>query len=630
MTKLLDVEGLEIRFRLHEGEITAVNGVSFRIDRGETVALVGESGSGKSTVAQALLGILPSNGRIANGCLMFSGLESEKRPGGQLADIDLASLPVNGADMRSLRGGAISMIFQDPMTSLSPLHTIGNQVSEAYRLHGPVSKKERVRTEVMEMLDRVGFPDPARAFDLYPFEMSGGMRQRAMIAMALVSRPSLLIADEPTTALDVTVQAQILSLIRDLQQELGMAVLLITHDLGIVSHMADTTVVMYKGQVVEGGPTKELFSSPQHAYLKALFKALPRMSGHAGERLVPLRAVQVDAASLVETPPGGEHDGGSILVVENLRKSFTAKKGGWFSAERTRVNAVSDVSFTIERGESLGLVGESGCGKTTVSKMIMCALRPDSGRIAYVGEQGSVDLHALNAQDLFDMRRRIQYIFQDPASSLDPRMTVSNIVGEPLAIHGMGDASERLDRVERLLRLVGLDTSALNRYPHSFSGGQKQRIGIARALALQPNILLCDEPVSALDVSIQAQVLNLLKDLQEQLSLTYLFVSHNLAVVRYLCSRILVMCKGRIVEEGPSDLIFGEPNHPYTKALLSAVPDPDGSDAWLSGVGMGIQEGASVPSMWVPPYRLHGDQTGQMIEIAPGHRVLVSHEGAVA
>lgn len=626
----MEAKGLDVRFRLHEGEITAVNDVSFGIDRGETVALVGESGSGKSTVAQALLGILPTNGRIASGQLLFRGMKSKSDVGPQNAGVDLASLPVNGADMRALRGGAISMIFQDPMTSLSPLHTVGNQVSEAYRLHGPVVSKDHVKTEVIEMLDRVGFPDPGRAYDLYPFEMSGGMRQRAMIAMALISKPALLIADEPTTALDVTVQAQILALIRDLQQELGMAVLLITHDLGIVSHMADTTVVMYKGRVIESGPTKTLFSSPQHDYLKALFKALPRLSGHEGERLVPLRAVAVDAELLVDTPPGGEHHGGAILKVENLRKTFTAKKGGWFSSERTRVTAVSDVSFTIQRGESLGLVGESGCGKTTVSKMIMCALQPDSGHVSYMSEGGAIDLHALNADDLFDMRRRIQYVFQDPASSLDPRMTVSNIVGEPLAIHGMGDASERLDRVERLLRLVGLDASALNRYPHSFSGGQKQRIGIARSLALQPNVLLLDEPVSALDVSIQAQVLNLLKDLQEQLSLTYLFVSHNLAVVRYLCSRILVMCKGRIVEEGASDQIFNHPNHPYTQSLLSAVPDPDGSDAWLSGEGMGIQDGASVPSLWAAPYRLHGDQSGQMIEIAPGHRVLVSAEGAVA
>ncbi len=627
MSLLLDARNLNIRFSLHEGEIVAVDDVSFGVARGETVALVGESGSGKSTVAQALLGILPKNGRVASGNLLFSGMKgaAETDP-----PVDLASLTTDGADIRRIRGGAISMIFQDPMTSLSPLHTVGNQVSEAYRLHGPKDTEADVKKAVLDMLDRVGFPDANRAYDLYPFEMSGGMRQRAMIAMALVSRPALLIADEPTTALDVTVQAQILSLIRDLQREIGMAVLLITHDLGIVSHMADVTVVMYRGNVVESGPTETLFQSPKHDYLKALFKALPRMSGHAGDRLEPLRSVTVDASTLIERSGEDRPEDGPILRVTGLEKTFTSKKGGWFSAEKTRITAVRDVSFEIDRGESLGLVGESGCGKTTVSKMIMCALRPNAGNISYVSGGNEIDLHTLDARALFQMRRRIQYVFQDPASSLNPRMTISNLVEEPLAIHGIGNPAERLARVVTLLKLVGLDESALNRYPHSFSGGQKQRIGIARALALQPEILLCDEPVSALDVSIQAQVLNLLKDLQEQLGLTYLFVSHNLAVVRYLCTRILVMCKGRVVEEGPTARIFSSPEHPYTQALLRAVPDPDGTDAWLSGAGMGVAEGASIPSDWPAPFRLSQSQPGRMVDVAPGHRVLMTQDGAVA
>jgi peptide/nickel transport system ATP-binding protein len=494
--------------------------------------------------------------------------------------------------MRGIRGGRISIIFQEPMTALSPLHTIGNQIGEALALHredlGPAER----RAAVIEMLRLTGFPDPAKAENTYPFELSGGLRQRAMIAMALVCRPALLIADEPTTALDVTIQAQILQLIQTLQRDLGMAVLLITHDLGVVANMADEVVVMYRGRVVESGPLADIFRDARHPYLKALMRAVPRFNMAPGERLTPIREVLVGDSQ------------------------FISQKS---SMERTAVGtpllAVDDVSFEVGVGECLGLVGESGCGKTTTAKMLLRSVTPDAGSIRFKDQ----DVLALKGPELFAYRRKAQFVFQDPFSSLNPRMTVYDIVSEPLVIHRIGNEDERFARVKELIALVGLDVRHLRRYPHSFSGGQRQRIGIARALALGPELLLLDEPVSALDVSVQAQVLNLLRDLRSALNLTYVFISHNLAVVNYLADRIAVMCAGRIVEMAPAAQLFANPVHPYTKALLAAVPDPD-LDRKLDFAAL-MEGKASDPAAWPEPYRIAGERRPGLVDIGGSHMV---------
>ncbi|MET4699831.1 peptide/nickel transport system ATP-binding protein [Constrictibacter sp. MBR-5] len=614
MAHLLDVRDLRVDFRVHGGVIRAVEGVSFRVPHGKTVALVGESGSGKSVTAQAVMGILPHVAKITGGSILFDDPATPGQP-----PIDIAALDTDGAPMRRLRGGRISIIFQEPMTSLSPLHTVGNQVSEALRLHRAAGQAE-ARRITEEMLALVGFPDPSRAFDTYPFELSGGLRQRAMIAMALVCRPALLIADEPTTALDVTIQAQILKLIKDLQAELGMAVLMITHDLGVVANVADEVVVLYHGRVVESGPVQEIFEAPGHPYLKALLKAVPRFHMPPGERLVPIREARSETGHMMAArerkPVAGSRP---ILDVRGITKEYSIRKGGILTRTHSQIRAVDDVSFSIRRGECLGLVGESGCGKTTLSRIIMRALTPDSGQVLYDDGERQIDLIGLGGRDLFDYRRRVQYVFQDPYSALNPRMTVADIIAEPLIIHGIGDARRRTETVRELLSLVGLDVRHLNRYPHSFSGGQRQRIGIARALALRPDLLLCDEPVSALDVSVQAQILNLLKDLQTTLGLTYLFVSHNLAVVDYMADRIAVMCGGRIVELAPAGALFRNPLHPYTKALLAAVPEPD--LAHPLDFGRLMDERASNPGAWPEPFTHDPQRPTQWLELGDGHFV---------
>ncbi len=616
---LLRVEDLCITFQLQSGPLEVIKGISFRIKPGTVVAVVGESGSGKSVTAQATMGILPGAGSISGGRILFDDPATDDAP------VDISVLDRDGAEMRNLRGGRIAMIFQEPMTSLSPLHTIGNQIEEALVLHQDVDKSEhRARTE--EMLDLVGFPNPARAYDMYPFELSGGLRQRAMIAMALICRPALLIADEPTTALDVTIQAQILKLLKDLQKKLNMAILLITHDLGVVANMADEVVVVYHGEVMEAGTVEDIFNRPSHPYLKALMDAVPHFDMQEGDRLRSLREVKVDASQLLGN--GQSKDvaiGAPLLVVEGLSKSFSTKKGGFLfsKGEEETVKAVDDVSFLIRRGECFGLVGESGCGKTTVSKLLMRAVTADAGKIMYDGGDGEVDIRALEGAALKKFRTNIQMVFQDPFSSLSPRMTVSNILREPLEIHGLGTEKERAEKVVKLLDVVGLDPRFMSRYPHSFSGGQRQRIGIARALALSPELLICDEPVSALDVSVQAQVLNLMKDLQKQLGLTYLFISHNLAVVDYMADRIAVMCRGRIVEAAPCEALFNAPIHSYTRSLLSAVPYPDLARP-LNLNEMHL-EGASDASNWAPQFRPNGIGGGDgltHIEVAPDHYVL--------
>jgi ATPase components of various ABC-type transport systems, contain duplicated ATPase len=606
---LLSIRDLAVDFETETGRFRAVDGLSFDIPKGKTVALVGESGSGKSVTAQAILQILPKKAHIAGGSILFDDPARDM-------PLDIAGLDPTDSEMRELRGGRISMIFQEPMTSLSPLHTIGDQISEAFVIHAKVSQAEALE-RTKDVLARVGFPDPRRALRTYPFELSGGLRQRAMIAMALITHPALLIADEPTTALDVTTQAQILDLIKELQAETGMSVLLITHDLGVVANVADEVVVMYRGRVMESGSREAIFRQPEHPYLQALMRAVPRFAMAENERLTPIR--EVKSATLAEAhKPERVEPQGPILRAVDLKKTFTLRSG-WFSGKIRTIHAVNGVSLALPVGETLGLVGESGCGKTTVSKIIMRAMEPSSGTVFFDDGNGPRNVHELDGEALKDYRRSVQFIFQDPFSSLNPRMTVYEILTEPLLIHGIGDDDMRYHRAKQLLDMVGLDRRALRRYPHSFSGGQRQRLGIARALALEPRVLICDEPVSALDVSVQAQVLNLLKDLQSALGLSYLFVSHNLAVVDYIADTIAVMCRGYIVEQAPKTSLFRNPVHPYTQALLAAVPDPD-IDRPLDFAKLRAGR-FSHPGEWPEPFRLQGGETGIMKEIEPGHHV---------
>ncbi len=656
MKDLLRVENLTVDFGVHEGILRAVDNVSFSIPPGGTLALVGESGSGKSVCSQAIMGLLPRTATVSSGSILF---EDPRTGGGQ---IDIAKLDRAGAEIRRIRGGQISIIFQEPMTSLSALHTVGDQIGEAVELHGGSrfselhslgdqigeaargAGRKLGRAEIDEltrdMLRMVGFPDPKRALRTYPFELSGGLRQRAMIAMALVCRPALLIADEPTTALDVTIQAQILRLMKDLQKELGMALLMITHDLGVVANVADDVVVMYRGKVVESGDLHDIFRDPQHAYLKALLHAVPRFDMAPGERLQPIREITAATGHLlkekaVTTPAPTFNPDSPVLKVRHLSKTFRIRKAdtlieSLMGGGTTRtIRAVNDVSFDVQRGECLGLVGESGCGKTTLSKMLMRGISADpnegAGRVVFDDWGRKVDVMTLEGKELNRFRTKLQFIFQDPFGSLNPRMTVYDILVEPLVIHGIGDDAYRREMVSELMEMVGLDRRHLSRYPHSFSGGQRQRIGIARSLALRPDMVICDEPVSALDVSIQAQVLNLLKDLQKQLGLTYLFISHNLAVVDYIADRIAVMCAGRLVELAPAGELFRNPLHPYTKALLSAVPMPD-PDRRLD-LGALMEGKASDPAQWPAPFADTGQQPLLWTEAGPGHYVRVAQGG---
>ncbi len=628
MSNVLLVRNLKVHFDLPEGRLHAVDGVSFRIPRGKTVALVGESGSGKSVVSQAIMSILPKVAGIADGEILFfdpekRGFDPEKRG----AFVDIAKLAPSSPAMRALRGGRISIIFQEPMTSLSPLHTVGNQVSEAYHLHCRASRAEGLEA-TEETLRLVGFPDPKAAIHTYPFELSGGLRQRAMIAMALICRPAILIADEPTTALDVTIQAQILKLMRELQEELHMAILMITHDLGVVANMADEVVVMYHGKVMEHGRLQDIFRNAEHPYLSALLRAVPRFNMKPGERLVPIREIQPHGGRLMkEKPPWTAEDlaAGPLLSVRNLNKSFHTRKRSLLGARPGGGTlAVDNVSFDVPRGGCLGLVGESGCGKTTTSKILMRAVSADGGEVLFNDRGRILDVLKLRGRALWEFRNKVQYIFQDPFGSLNPRMTVFDIINEPLVIHKIGDDDERTERVTELMTLVGLDVRFLRRYPHSFSGGQRQRIGIARALALQPELLICDEPVSALDVSVQAQILNLLKDLQAELGLTYLFISHNLAVVDYIADRIAVMCAGRLVELAPREILFRDPVHPYTRALLTAVPKPDPDDRL--DLGALISDKASNPAEWPAPYTVNGVTPLNMLDLGEGHFVRAAED----
>ena len=648
---LLSIRDLRVRFTIHGTTLEAVRGVSFDIAPGATVALVGESGSGKSVIARAIMGLLPENAAITAG-----GIVLDDRQKG-IKSVDLVTLDSNGRAMQDLRGGSISLIFQEPMVSLSALHTIGDQISEALFLHRKMEHKEGMKI-TRDMLETVGFHQPERALTLYPFELSGGMRQRAMIAMALICHPSLLIADEPTTALDVTIQAQILKLIKSLQAQLNMAVLMITHDLGVVANVAEEVVVLYHGEVMESGPVERIFSEARHKYTRALLKAVPNFDMAPGERLTPLREIKAEIGSFLrgKTTSGGkpDHDGISdngrsddgmpdakkagaekpserILSVKNLTKSFGARAGTWsLGPEPPKIHAVRDVSFDLQQGKCLGLVGESGSGKSTLGKLIAHAILPDSGSIELwprvaasrtaqdAGAQQYYKVEAMNAAQLFDYRCKVQYIFQDPVGSLNPSMTLFDIVREPMEIHQLGGLDYQMEMSSELMRLVGLDPRHLRRYPHSFSGGQRQRIGIARALALQPDLLICDEPVSALDVSIQAQVLNLMKDLQRELGLSYLFISHNLAVVDYIADRIAVMYRGEFVELAPREALFQQPTHPYTRTLLEAIPVAD-LDKPLDFAKIADPAGATPD--WPAPFSESPGNPCRLFEIAPGHLV---------
>ena len=626
---LVSIRDLRVHFTIHGTTLEAVRGVSFDIRRGASVALVGESGSGKSVIARAIMGLLPENATVTTGQIILH----DRQKG--IEQMDIATLDPNGRKMQDLRGGCISLIFQEPMVSLSALHTIGDQISEALFLHRQVERAEGMKI-THDMLEIVGFDAPDQALNRYPFELSGGMRQRAMIAMALICHPSLLIADEPTTALDVTIQAQILKLIKNLQSQLNMAMLMITHDLGVVANVTEDVVVLYHGEVMERGPVEKIFSNPKHKYTRALLKAVPNFDRQPGERLTPLREIKAEIGGFLSAKKTRAQPSQPqlILSVQHLTKHFGVRAGAWsLTAKPHKIRAVNDVSFDLFRGKCLGLVGESGSGKSTLGKLIAHAILPDSGSIQLWpgmadsrAQQSSEDgyrVEAMSAAQLFDYRCKVQYIFQDPVGSLNPSMTLFDIIREPMEIHQLGGRDYQMEMSSELMRLVGLDPRHLRRYPHSFSGGQRQRIGIARALALQPDLLICDEPVSALDVSIQAQVLNLMKDLQSELGLSYLFISHNLAVVDYIADRIAVMYRGEFVELADCQSLFARPTHPYTQTLLEAIPVAD-LDQLLDFDRIsipGADPAGDLPSNWPAPYTEQPGQSAQLFEIAPGHLV---------
>ncbi|MBB3999542.1 ABC transporter ATP-binding protein [Aureimonas pseudogalii] len=541
---VLEVRDLQTHFENRTGVLKAVDGVSFDVRRGRTLAVVGESGSGKSVTARSILQIVDRPGRIVGGSMRLHRQDG--------TSVDLAALDPRGREIRAVRGREIAMIFQEPMSSLSPVHTIGNQIEEALGVHLRLSGAE-ARRRAVELLSQVEIPNAAAAADRYTFEFSGGMRQRAMIAMALACNPSMLIADEPTTALDVTTQAEILDLIAKLQREHGMGVLFITHDMGVVAEIADEVAVMHAGRLVETGPTDGIFHAPRADYTRMLIRSARKLEQKAEIRLDrPARTAP--AAPLIE--------------VRSL--SMTFGKGP------TPLRAVDDVSLAVAPGETLGIVGESGSGKTTMGRCLLRVYEPSSGSIDYRRADGSItDLVTADRRTLKDCRREIRMIFQDPVSSLNPRMTVAQIVGEPLYVNGIAKGRELDERVSALLAQVGLEPAWRERYPHAFSGGQRQRIVIARAIALKPRLIVADEATAALDVSLRAQMLDLLIRLQDELDLSYVFISHDIGVIRYMCDRVAVMYRGRIVETGPTDQVCDDPQHGYTKALLSAIPRPD-------------------------------------------------------
>ncbi|MBN9609191.1 MAG: dipeptide ABC transporter ATP-binding protein [Actinobacteria bacterium 69-20] len=630
MATLLDIEDLQTQITLRHGVARAVDGVSLHVDEQEILGIVGESGCGKTMTALSIIQLLPSGGHITSGHVFFDGVDLVRQPESAL---------------RRVRGNDIGMVFQDPLTSLNPTVRIGDQIAEAVLLHRKVSRQQ-ARARAAEVLGLVGMPRPEERLDTYAHLLSGGMRQRVMIAMALACEPKLLIADEPTTALDVTIQKQILELIDDLRRRLRMAVILVTHDLGVIAGRADRVAVMYAGRVVETADTRALFDNPRHPYTEALFEALPERSVSNRDALYSIPGMPPDLSAPIvgcpfaprcryateicrqQEPPlhgdtpahpyacfhpvgdpidtigwtaapahigpgpatagvsiteyddvrggGAESDGDAtevrpLLSVQNLVKDFAVTSGAVLQRRTGSVSAVADVSFDVPAGTTMGLVGESGCGKTTIGRLVVGLERPTSGRIVFSG----VDIAHVSGRERRVRSQDIQLIFQDPAASMDPRMRVGSILTEPLAIQHLYERKERRSAIRRILDEVGLPSAAVERYPHEFSGGQRQRLALARALLLEPQLVVADEPVSALDVSVQAQVLNMMRDLQDRRGLTYIFISHDLSVVRYVSDSIAVMYLGKLVEIGPGEDIYRHPAHPYTKGLIDAVPTAD-------------------------------------------------------
>lgn len=561
---LLQIKDFSVDFVTESGVFPALKNISFNMNHGETVAIVGESGSGKTVTSLSILQLLPSPpAKYTSGEIVFS------EDGKNVVDI----LQLHQKELRKIRGNKISMIFQEPMTSLNPVQTCGKQVIEALRIHENISEKEAEK-KTIDLFAKVKLPDPVSIARRYPHEISGGQKQRVMIAMAISCHPSLLIADEPTTALDVTVQKTILQLIKELQVQQNMSVIYITHDLGLVAEIADKVIVMYKGEVVETGDIKDIFVNPEHPYTKALLACRPAPSAK-GKRLpvisdfLTVREEISIQKPLVQTGNYVKHHFGEILLeVKNLKVYFPVKKN-FFGKVLKEFKAVDDVSFTVEKGETVGLVGESGCGKTTLGRALLRLIEPTSGDIFFNGK----NIAQIPTEALRKMRKDIQIIFQDPYGSLNPRLTIGEAIIEPMKIHGiLPNQKERKEKIIDLLEKVDLKPEYFNRYPHEFSGGQRQRICIARALGLNPDFIICDESVSALDVSVQAQVLNLLNDLKEELGFTCIFISHDLSVVHYISNRIMVMNKGRIEETGSADQIYFHPKKEYTRNLIAAIP----------------------------------------------------------
>ena len=583
---LLDVRDLSIGFGAAEA---VVRGVNFQVMPGETLALVGESGSGKTITCRSVLRILPETAQIRSGEIHFAC------NGG--APINL--LDISEREMRGIRGDQVSMIFQEPMRSLSPLHRLGDQVSEVLKLHRDMSPSE-AKKAVLETFERVGFPDPSRVWRSYPFEMSGGMRQRAMIAMAIVAKPDLLIADEPTTALDVTTQAQVLGLMKDLQRDIGMAVILVTHDLGVVANMAEKVVVMNKGRVMESGPAATVLADPAHGYTKKLFAAAP---------IIPE----------VAAPARAEPHDDVILDLRNVSKTYTMRAGGW--SQPVTIAACHEVNLSLQRGKTLAVVGESGSGKTTCARIALGAELPDPGGDVVFRpskDQDPLVVSAMTPAERVAFQRQAQMVFQDPYSSLSPRMRIGQALTEPMDIHNIGSKAERREKAAEMLRWVGLDPSMLTRYPHAFSGGQRQRLSIARALTLDPKLLVCDEPTSALDVSVQEQILKLLEEIRDGMGLSYLFISHDLAVVARIADEVAVMRQGVVVEQAAPDTLFYNPRHPYTRALIAAQPEPDVNRPIDLGL---VAKGAGSPASWPEEFRFEGIAAPALTELAPGHKV---------
>ena len=597
MENLLEISDLRTYFHTEEGVVKAVDDVTLQLQRGHTLGIVGESGSGKSVTSLSIMGLLGGSARIESGRIAFLGR-------------NLVGLP--DAEMRHVRGGEISMIFQEPMTSLNPVFTVGDQVIEAIRLHQELNLQQ-AKARTVELFNEVGIPNPEQRVDYYPHQMSGGQRQRVMIAMALSCNPKLLIADEPTTALDVTIQRQILDMLRELRDKRGMAVIFITHDLGVIAEIADHVAVMLDGKVVEYGDVLQIFTNPHHSYTKGLlacrpqldspYRRLPTVSDFMeireedGHQLIIEKQLNAERKQQLYSEGRGRllHPGSEAIIstlgktagdrlidatvvpaetkplldVQDLKVHFPVRKG-FFQRVVDQVRAVDGVSFQVYRGQTLGLVGESGCGKTTTGRALLRLIEPTAGNVLYDG----INLLNLQPAALRKLRRRIQIIFQDPYGSLNPRMTIESALMEPMKLHGIGASQgDRIDRAVSLLEEVDLDAAHLRRYPHEFSGGQRQRVCIARALSVEPEFIVCDESVSALDVSVQAQVLNLLSDLQERRQLTYIFVSHDLSVVKFMADMMAVMYEGKFVEFGVSEAIYANPQQAYTKSLIEATPD---------------------------------------------------------